>query len=263
MGVSSIRDWNDVPLAVRFSRGASRVPYVEGWRRNVVGLQNGQAHPDWLERQVRTYTARRGWFDDADADALSAELGRISKFQSLRSEDALTWSWFGTLTMVSAERRQEVIQWMYDALDLRLHASRDVQLRQWERVMHPNARSPNGPEIDAIIDDPGAALIYVEAKWRADLGTGRGASIDKPDDQIVLRRDSMRKDPALRGDERTLVVLGVTPVDTGVDAYAERDPSLRPVSVHWLTWQSLATCSAHPHAVELQRYLDWRDKRGG
>src|SRR3954451_10918505 len=88
-------DWRGAEIVIRRSRGASRVPYVEDWRRNVIG-NTGDA-PPFLMRQVRAYVAHSGWFTDQDAAVLSADLGRISKFQSLRSEDAITWSWFGTL----------------------------------------------------------------------------------------------------------------------------------------------------------------------
>ena len=192
-------DWNRVPLAVRFSRGESRVPYVEDWRRNVIGLAADTPVPPWLIRQVRSYVARRDWFEEEDAAALATVLGRISKFQSLQSEDALTWSWFGTLAIATPSERTAAIQWLYDRLGLPVTASGEAGIRQWDRVLHPNAvASPHGPEVDAIVDDPAGALIYVEAKWGAELGTGKGASAKKPEDQIVLRRDSLRKDPALR-----------------------------------------------------------------
>jgi hypothetical protein len=40
-----------------------------------------------------------------------------------------------------------------------------VVIDQWMRVIHPNApTSPKAPKLDARIDDPGVALIHVEAK---------------------------------------------------------------------------------------------------
>ena len=51
-------DWNNRALDVRFSRGASRVPYVVDWRRNVLGLDDGTEPPAFLRKQVRGYVAR-------------------------------------------------------------------------------------------------------------------------------------------------------------------------------------------------------------
>lgn len=259
---SAFTDWNEAPLAVRFSRGASRVPYAEDWRRSVIGLAGGKPVPPWLERQVRGYVAHRSWFEEADAVALSAVLGRISKFQSLRSEDALTWSWFGTLATAAPAAQQAAIQWLCDMLELQVDASATAGVRQWERVLHPNAPTRNGPEIDAIVDDPIGALIYVEAKWRAELGTGRGASEKKRDNQIVLRRDSLRNNPALDADERPLVVLGLAQSEPDLSVYDEADASLRPVIIRWLTWRALAACPTHPHAEEFGRHLAWKEAHG-
>jgi hypothetical protein len=256
MAPELIADWNDAPLTVRRSRG-SGVAYTEDWRRNVLGI--GEPVPPALSRHVAGYVTPRGSFEEEDATALSAKLGRISRFQSLRSEDALTWSWFGTVAQATPAERQAVIQWLYDALGLELAASKSVAFRHWERVFHPNAETRHGPEVDVIVDDPRGALIYVEAKWRADLGTGRGSVAGTSDDQIVLRRDSFRKDAALSQGERPLVVLGIGPVEEDLARYIEEDASLRRVAVQWLTWPLLAECPTHPLAEEFGRYLAWKE----
>jgi hypothetical protein len=259
---NELRDWNGDRLEVRYSRGTSSVPYVSDWRRNVLGLGAGQTLPLYLEQQVRRYVARRSWFTEADADALAADLGRISRFQSLRSEDGLTWSWFGSLTLAPEQARHAVVQWLYDRLGLPVRASSSVQVTQWSRVRHPNTGGANGPEIDAIIDDASGALIHVEAKWMADLGTGQGATPDTRDDQIVLRRDAMRMYPASLSDVRPWVVLGVSPEAPDLTVYDEPDPHLRRVLVTWLKWDDLAGCSVHPHADEFRRHLEWEQDHG-
>jgi hypothetical protein len=84
-------NWNGAPVAVRRSRGG--VLTFERWDDNVLG---GPPWPNALLDQVRGYVARHAHFADADAEALAAHLeGRISKFQSVNSEDAVTYSWFG------------------------------------------------------------------------------------------------------------------------------------------------------------------------
>ena len=172
----------------------------------------------------------------------------------------MTWSWFGTLAVAEADARRRAIQWLYDRLGLDLRASGDLSIDQWTRVFHPNAPgSPRGPELDARIDNPGAALVYVEAKWDARLGTGRGAVKGVRDDQVALRRDSLRADPALAHDERTFVVLVVSNVEIDLAAYNEAPhQELRPVQLGWLSWSELAWCDAHPLAACFRDYLDWK-----
>jgi hypothetical protein len=162
---------------------------------NVLGAP---PRPEALLGQVRGYVARPDQFAADDADALAAHLGRISKFRSVNSEDAVTYSWFGTLAAASGDVRCAAVQWLYDRAGIPATA-KDPVLDQWARVFHPNAPgSPRGPELDARIDDPSAALVYVEAKWGAGIGTGRGKVADVPDDQIVLRRDSLAATRASR-----------------------------------------------------------------
>ena len=247
-------------VAVRYSSG-SGVPYLEDWEDNVLRLSDSEAWPPALLKQVSSYVARRSWFGDEDADALSARLGRISKFQSLNSEDAVTWSWFGTLGLAEAETRRRTVQWLYDRLGLQLQASPDVRVDQWMRVIHPNAlKSSNGPELDARIDDAGVALIYVEAKWEAALGSGKGAAQGQKDDQVVLRRDAFRAEPKLANDDREFIVLGVSNDTPDLTVYHEapQQPPLRRVRLEWLTWEDLAECDAHPLSLEFRRYLEWK-----
>jgi hypothetical protein len=230
----------------------------ERWEDNVLRGDVSPWPPHALYDQVIGYVARRDHFDTDDAVALAAHLGgRISKVQSVNSEDAVTFSWFGTLAVASTSVRSAVVQWLYSRIGLATTAS-DPAIDQWVRVFHPNAPgSSRGPELDARVDDANA-LIYVEAKWSAGIGTGRGSTGGVPDDQIVLRRDSLRNDPLLRGDTRALAVLGVSETRTDVTKWDEGHTNERPVTVAWLTWDELAECPAHPFAGEFRRYLDWK-----
>ena len=82
------------------------------------------------------------------------------------------------------------------------------------------------------------------------------------DDQVVLRRDALRNDPATARDSRQFVVLGISNARPDLSAYneASRQPALRAVRIEWMTWSELARCEAHPLAREFRRYLEW--KRG-
>jgi hypothetical protein len=259
MSVQKITGWDGRTVEVCRSRG-SGVCYLVDWENNLLPLADGLAWPASLRRQVRAYVARRSWFAAADGDVLAAKLGRISKFQSVNAEDPVTWSWFGTLALTEPQTRRHALRWLYDTLSLDLEASSDVRIDQWPRVVHPNApASPNGPEIDARIDDAGGALIYVEAKWDAGLGTGKGADEGIRDDQIVLRRASFRADPALADDGRLFVVLGVSNETLDLTVYDEPSTgSERPVQISWISWDDLAGCDVHPLATDFRRYIAWK-----
>jgi hypothetical protein len=249
-----IESWNGRPVAIRRSRGG--VLTFERWQDNVLG---SPPWPEALLEQVRGYVARRSHFTDDDAVALGAQLdGRISKFQSINSEDAVTYSWFGTLAAAKPETRRAAIQWLYDRAGIPATAALP-SIDQWARVFHPNApASGRGPELDARIDDPGVALVYVEAKWNASVGTGKGKTTEVPDDQIVLRRDSLRNDPVSQHDNRTFAVLGISEATPDLAKWNEHDASLRRVTIAWLTWDDVAACTAHPFADEFARYITWK-----
>jgi hypothetical protein len=86
---------------------------------------------------------------------------------------------------------------------------------------------------------------------------GKGAVAGERDDQLVLRRDSLAKDPAFDGEGRPRFVLQVSRETHDVAGY-ELVNGRRRVSVRGLTWAHLAACSTHPLAEEFRRYLAWR-----
>jgi hypothetical protein len=247
------------PVELRYSAG-SGVPYVVNWEHNALKPPFGVPWPLAVIKQVNGYIAPRNWFAAADADVLAARLGRISKFQSLNSEDAVTWSWFGTLALADGSQRRAVTEWLYNRVGIEDSPSDDVRVEQWMRIVHPNAlESRNGPELDARVQDSSAALIYVEAKWDAALGTGKGSAEGTKDDQVVLRRDSLRADPSLAGDQRQFAVLGVSNAVPVLTSYAEDlQPERKRVGIAWLTWDDLASCGRHPRTEEFRRYLEWK-----
>lgn len=258
MTLASGLDGRLVP--VRSSRGREAVLYFERWEDNVLPPPSGETWPPQVLRQVNAYVAHKSWFSAPDADALAARLGRISKFQSINSEDAVTWSWFGTLGLEPPSARRRALAWLYERIGLDVTASERATIDQWRRVVHPNAlHSARGPEVDALIDDPRSALIYVEAKWNAGVGTGKGAAPGARDDQIVLRRDALRIDPTRTDDDRELVVLCIANRPIDLRLYDERPQAARwPVKVASLTWDELASCSAHPRHGDFAHYLDWK-----
>lgn len=251
--MATLKNWNGEDIAVRRSRRG--VLTLERWQDNVLRMPDAEWPSELLE-QVRAYRAQPEHFHSDDAEVLQADLGLISRFQSINSEDAVTWSWFGTLGTAPATARQESIGWLYDRIGLGVEAV-EPQIDQWMRIYHPNAPgSSRGPELDARIVDT-TAVVYVEAKWHATLGTGRGADAGIPADQIELRRDSLLNDPGLANDGRAHAVLLIT--ETGrndTEPSAATGPEKVPIAS--LTWAELAECPTHPLADEFKRYLAWK-----
>src|SRR4051794_25204728 len=136
--MAQVRGYDGRRVEIRHSLG-SKVPYVVAWEDNVLAPPSDCQWPPAVVKQVNAYVARKSWFAEEDAAVLAARLGHISKFQSLNSEDAVTWSWFGTLGLAEPASRRLVIQWLYDRLDLALTASSKITIDQWMRIIHPNA----------------------------------------------------------------------------------------------------------------------------
>ena len=53
------------------------------------------------------------------------------------------------------------------------------------------------------------------------------------DDQIVLRRDSLRNDPTLKNDSRAFAVLGISEHKPYSARWHEHESNLRPVTITW------------------------------
>lgn len=256
--MSSIENWNGDVVPVRRSRGG--VLTLERWQDNVVRGALDQWPPEALVRQVGGYVGRPAHFDPKDAEALSAQLGKISRFQSINSEDAVTFSWFGTLAGASDQIRRQAVQWLYDRAGIPA-AAKNPAIDQWARIPHPNApNSPSGPELDARIADPGTSLVYVEAKWNASIGKGKGKDTGIPDDQIILRRDALRATAEAVDDTVTLAVLGVSEHVPDLSPWLVDGSRLRPVVVRWLSWDDIADCPVHPCGEEFARYIVWKRK---
>jgi hypothetical protein len=164
--IPAIAKWNGEQVPVRRSRGG--VLTFERWEDNVLG---GPPWPDALLTQVRGYVARPSHFADEDVGALAAHLdGRISKFQSINSEDAVTFSWFGTLAFASADSRRAAVQWLCDRTGIRAEANAPT-IDQWSRVFHPNA--PKSPKVQNLTHASTTQVLRSSTSRRS--GTPRSA----------------------------------------------------------------------------------------
>jgi hypothetical protein len=120
---------------------------------------------------------------EQDDQAVRKYLGHYCDLQSLNSEDAITWSFFGPLIYGPADWRQEFITQIFVALGFPKPRSSTVWL--WRRIPHPEKpASTGGPEIDFGMQSE-ACVVFGEAKWNSRLGTGQGVAGNRT--QLDLR----------------------------------------------------------------------------
>ena len=222
------------------------------------GLLRGDAKfwpaPELLQKLTRS--GHQSDFDGPDLAAACSKYGHYSDLQSLRSEDAVTWSVFGTLIYADPAIRAAYARELLLALDVPV-SDREFDVWLWRRVPHPDTGGHNGPEIDFAIQSE-HLLLLGEAKWGSGIGSAQGVLKDQ--DQLSLRRlflESRSSDLFAR--QTTLVVLTVSP-DGGLQE--QRDSSLKFGTLHLrdTAWSVVSGLTSHPLAEELDKYLTWKQQ---
>lgn len=92
-------------------------------------------------------------FDGDNLTAATRVLGVYSGLQSLHSENAVTWSYFGPLAYSSSHARAAFLDWLLGRLGLTDGTdSTTCSIDLWRRVPHPDKSLPGGPELDFVLD---------------------------------------------------------------------------------------------------------------
>lgn len=194
-----------------------------------------------------------------DTQVVNDYLGHYTDLQSLNSEDAITWSFFGPLIYGPEGWRQRFGTALMDRLGL--PAPRDTAIWLWRRVPHPEKpASTGGPEIDFGVQTD-STVILGEAKWNSKIGGGQGVHRNRT--QAELRMSfcqgiGARAMPFVRH----WVVLGVGREADVLDGAASSVCCMRNLS-----WAELAGLMPDDLRPELRAYLGWKTKyssaRGG
>src|SRR4051812_34726989 len=142
--------------------------------------------PPVIQKLYESRQARA--FAPEELRAATARLGFYSDLQSLNSEDAVTWSYFGPFLAETFAERAAFANWLVDRVGLsELRRSERCQLDLWRRIPHPDrTTSSGGPELDVVLDAD-TVVVFVEAKWRSKEATNQGITGTKS--QLQLRRD--------------------------------------------------------------------------
>jgi hypothetical protein len=182
----TVPGYDSKPVELRYRAGSS-VPYVLNWEDNALYPPPGAAWPPAVIRQVEGYVARKSWFAATDAEGLAARLGFIGKFQSLNSENAVTWSWFGTLALADGTHRRDLAQWLYSRAGIEGSPSEDVSVDQWMRVVHPKrAREPERPRAGRTCSGSLDRPRLRRSQMERGVGHRKGSAEGAKDDQVVL-----------------------------------------------------------------------------
>ncbi len=240
-----IPDWNG--RQVKVARSLGGVLALEDFSDNLIHGDNrlwpspSVAQKLYQSRQVNS-------FDPSVQTVITRRLGYYCDLQSLHSEDAITWSVFGTMACSPEDHQVRFSNWLLEQTELPWR-NRGCVMELWRRIPHPDTLVSGGPEIDVIVQgDQG--VVLVEAKWRSSVAGRQGKLKDK--DQIQLRCEFLAKYGSRVYGTSNFLVLGV-----GLEPVPLKDGASS-VRVRWLTWEKICGYSGHPNGSEIGRYFQWK-----
>jgi hypothetical protein len=188
---------------------------------------------------------------DEDDRVVRECLGHYSDLQSLNSEDAITWSFFGPLIHGPRVRQLHFATGLFSGLGLQSPSV--IALWLWRRIPHPEKpESTGGPELDfGMISD--SVTILGEAKWNSQLAVGQGVARNRT--QLDLRVSycvglGRRALPSIK----QWVVLGV---GRAPDVF---DTGTSDATVRNMAWRDLLELMPADLQPELSKYLTWKEK---
>jgi hypothetical protein len=249
----SVENWNGTEIDVATTSGGTLLvcnpfdalmrPIAGPWPSPALVMQLGEGEPG------------RYPFTEELRAQVSTPLGHYCEMQSLNSEDAITWSFFGTLMAGPADRRAHFLNWLCDRLGMPWIANTCGAIDLWRRIPHPYYPGTDGPELDAVLDGDDC-VAFVEAKWLSKEGTGRGPDGGRVGQMHLRQRFFERWGNALYGDRGKLVLS----VGLAGNLVPDQAPDEHGIAVRSMTWTALADYPAHPNGDEFARYLAWKLK---
>lgn len=120
---------------------------------------------------------------------MTKKLGFYCDLQSSRSEDAITWSVFGTLNYFPKGTHIQFVYSLLDNIGEKMRVN-DCIIQLWTQIAHQNTLVSGGPELDfRIVCD--RLVLFGEAKWMSKVAEGQGKKRNK--DQLQLRQEFLQK----------------------------------------------------------------------
>lgn len=243
-----IKDWNNREIKVVQSAGG--VIAIVNPYDNLVSTNIFPWPPSEIIQKLYKSRQERAFGVKHRKDATSF-IGYYSDLQSVHSEDAITWSIFGTIAYAETIVRNRWIQDLLKKIGEEPMPVKHSNIFLWRRTTHPDTFVSGGPEIDFGIYT-GNILLLGEAKWLSSVGTNQGKKKDK--DQIQLRVEFLNKFAnQLYNCPEKLILLGV-----GLKNDIIKNCMRGNVQCKGITWDEVCDIASHPLANELRRYLDWK-----
>ncbi|HPN86738.1 MAG TPA: hypothetical protein PKV11_06700 [Smithella sp.] len=244
----NINDWNENNISAAKSKGGVIVtahPYSNLIKTDCEPWPPPEIVQKLYEsRQIRAFSGE-------ERNICISGLGYYCDLQSLHSEDAITWSVFGTISRFEQEKREAWLTDLFKMIQLPDANAKSADIYLWRRVPHPDNRVPGGPEIDVGILTENT-LILGEAKWLSGVGTAQGKGKNK--DQIQLRGEYLKEyGPKFYRALSQLVVLGI---GLNKEAFVNNVPE--GVIFRSITWEEICSLNTHPIAEEVERYYNWK-----
>ena len=112
----------------------------------------------YKSRQVRA-------FAEDQKEILNKFHWYYSDLQSIHSEDAITWSVFGTIAHSPNEIRNKFISDLFQGIGIKSEPINNSEIFLWRRIPHPDTLVSGGPEIDFEILTQDTLLLG-KAKWK-------------------------------------------------------------------------------------------------
>ena len=245
-----VADWNKRTVQAAQSRGG--VVALADFSENLVRVDNLPWPPPAIVQKLFRSIHETTAFSEEARSLLTSKLGFYTNLQSLHSEDAITWSFFGPLIAAPAVVRTDFLNWLLRHLGLQAN-EKGCGIEIWRRIPHPDNRGMGGPEIDFLIQGSNTVLVG-EAKWRSGEGTGQGVNRDKS--QLQLRSEFCSDlAHAIFGNLKFLVLEIYWKSPLGTTFSCDTNAILRSIS-----WEELTTWSEHPRASEFRLYFEWKQR---
>jgi hypothetical protein len=251
--MTTIDDWKGNAVEVAASKGgtvALASPYENLVRTGI----SPWPPPEIVQKLYRSRQERA--FAGKDLETATRSLGYYCDLQSMHSEDAITWSVFGTVAYSAPETRRAFVGSLLDLISVPYDSLENVQIWLWRRVPHPDTLGMGGPEIDFGVQT-GDLVLFGEAKWLSGVARNQGKSGKR--DQLALRTDYFKKyGQVVFGGTKHYVVVAISP---GGGILESSDTQCGQATLHErdTTWESVCALGTHPLADEIQAYLKWKE----
>lgn len=243
--VANMNDWNGKEIKIAKSKGGKIC--VCNYEENLIIPNNSiWPHPDIVKKLYKSNHSKD--FDERSLSELSGKLGFYCDLQSLRSEDAITWSVFGTLNCYPKSPQVQFVNLLLEKIGETLHVN-DCSIQLWSRIAHPDTLVSGGPELDFLIVCD-KLVLFGESKWMSKVAKHQGKKKDK--DQLQLRTEFLQKygkQIFSKSDKLLVLVVG--------DELKGQDDDYS-----YISWETLCKEIQHPLGDEIEQYYLWKMKFG-